>query len=77
MIKLIAASALVAALCVPALADSDNGNKNGWNNPNNPHYSGGSGNNAHGVPGPIVGAGLPIIAVGYGIYWLVRRRRQS
>ena len=29
-----------------------------------------------GAPGPIVGAGLPIIAVGYGVYWLVKRRRQ-
>jgi hypothetical protein len=31
----------------------------------------------HGVPGPIAGAGLPILAVGYGVYWLVRRRRRS
>ena len=30
----------------------------------------------HGVPGPLVGAGLPFIAVGYGVYWLVRRRRK-
>ncbi len=29
------------------------------------------------VPGPLAGAGLPFIAVGYGIYWLVRRRRNS
>jgi hypothetical protein len=28
-----------------------------------------------GAPGPIAGAGLPILAVGYGVYWLVRRRR--
>ena len=50
MKKLITASALVAALCLPALANPDNGNKNGWSNPNNPHYSG--------VPGPLLGAGL-------------------
>jgi hypothetical protein len=31
----------------------------------------------HPVPGPIVGAGLPIIAVGYGAYWLVRRLRRN
>ena len=30
-----------------------------------------------GAPGPIAGAGLPILAVGYGVYWLLRRRRQS
>jgi hypothetical protein len=38
MKKLVTASALVAALCLPALADSDNGNGNkiGWSNPNNP-----------------------------------------
>jgi hypothetical protein len=27
-----------------------------------------------GAPGPIAGAGLPILAVGYGVYWLFRRR---
>ena len=32
---------------------------------------------AHGVPGPLAGAGLPFIAVGYGVYWLVRRRRNT
>jgi hypothetical protein len=31
---------------------------------------------ARGVPGPIAGAGLPVLAVGYGVYWLVRRRRR-
>ena len=30
---------------------------------------------SRGVPGPIVGAGLPVLALGYGVYWLVRRRR--
>lgn len=31
----------------------------------------------HGAPGPIAGAGLPGLAVGFGVYWLVRRRRKS
>jgi hypothetical protein len=75
--KLIVASAILAALSLPALADPDNGNGNklGWDNPNNPHYNNGS--NAHAVPGPLVGAGLPFLAVGYGVYWLVRRRRNA
>jgi hypothetical protein len=30
-----------------------------------------------GVPGPIAGAGVPIIAAGYGVYWLIRRRRRT
>jgi hypothetical protein len=29
------------------------------------------------VPGPIVGAGLPILGLGYGAYWLVRRYRRK
>jgi hypothetical protein len=29
-----------------------------------------------GVPGPIAGAGLPILAIGYGVYWLIKRRRK-
>jgi hypothetical protein len=31
----------------------------------------------HGVPGPITGAGLPVLAVGCGAYWLVRRYRRK
>jgi hypothetical protein len=27
------------------------------------------------VPGPLVGAGLPVLAVGYGAYWLLKRRK--
>jgi hypothetical protein len=31
----------------------------------------------HGAPGPIAGAGLPVLAVGFGLYWLIRRRRKA
>ena len=30
-----------------------------------------------GAPGPIAGAGLPFLAVGCGVYWLVKRRRKN
>ena len=26
------------------------------------------------APGPIAGAGLPVLAIGYGAYWLFKRR---
>ena len=29
------------------------------------------------APGPIAGASLPILAVGFGVYWLVRRNRRK
>jgi len=39
--------------------------------------SGPHGGTVHGAPGPIAGAGLPFLAVGYGAYWLVRRYRRK
>ena len=33
--------------------------------------------NTKGAPGPIAGAGLPFLAVGYGVYWLIERRRKA
>ena len=71
MSKLLLSSALVAALCVPALAGNQDGNNQGQN--------GGSGH-VYGAPGPIAGAGLPIIALGVGglgIYWLISSRRRD
>ena len=31
----------------------------------------------HGVPGPVAGAGLPLLVVACGAYWLVRRYRRE
>jgi hypothetical protein len=31
----------------------------------------------HGAPGPLVGAGLPVLALGGGIYWIVKRVRRK
>ena len=40
--------------------------------------TGKAGSGVHGVPGPVAGAGLPIIAIGgLGVYWLVRRHRRK
>jgi hypothetical protein len=34
-------------------------------------------NRHHPAPVPIAGASLPFLAVGFGVYWLIRRRRKS
>ena len=57
----------VVAFALPANACNDNGNCD-----NAPGH-----NKVSPVPGPLAGAGLPFIAVGYGVYWLVRRRRRN
>ena len=65
MIKFVLAFALIAS---PALAKEHE-------NPGNGNGNGG-GRDVHGAPGPIAGAGLPVLAIGYGVYWLVKRRRK-
>jgi hypothetical protein len=65
------ALALVFTLTIsalPALA-ACNGNGNCENAP-------GQVKKYEGAPGPIAGAGLPMLAIGYGVYWLVKRRRK-
>jgi hypothetical protein len=67
--KLIIAAVALGALSLPAFADPGNGNGFGQG------VGGGQGHKA--VPGPLVGAGLPFLAVGYGAYWLARRYRRK
>jgi hypothetical protein len=58
--------AISTLLVSPVFADStkgNNGNSNGNGGP-------------RGAPEPVLGAGLPILAVGYGVYWVVRRREE-
>jgi hypothetical protein len=71
MRRALTAVVITLGLLSPALA-GDEGNKNGWNNPNNPH-------DVRGAPAPLLGAGLSglVMGVGYGAYWLARRRRRS
>ena len=60
--------ALLLALSVPALAKNDKGNQGNGN---------GNGGNVRGAPGPLAGAGLPVLLIGGGIYWIVRRRKKN
>ena len=73
--KLTLAFAFLAALSLPALADRDDGKR--WGDGDGKRWGDGGGRSVHGAPGPIAGAGLPILAVGYGVYWLVRCRRKA
>jgi hypothetical protein len=57
---------LLLALSIPASAGNNQGQQG---------QNGGSG--AHGAPGPLVGAGLPVLLIGGGIYWIVRRKKAS
>jgi MYXO-CTERM domain-containing protein len=79
MRKLLLSSALVAGLCVPALAGNNQGQNNNNQGQNNNNQGGGG--HTHGAPGPVAGEGLPVIALvglgGLGVYWLVRRRRRQ
>jgi hypothetical protein len=70
MKELTLAFAFAAALSVPAFAEPGRGD--GWGRGDGGGRDHGG---VHGAPGPIAGAGLPVLAVGYGIYWLVRRRK--
>jgi hypothetical protein len=66
MKRLIIAAVILSAASMSAFAQNQNG-------------QGCTGNcgGYSGAPGPIVGAGLPALAIGigYGVYWLRKRRR--
>jgi len=66
MKNLLAAIVASTILISPAFAQNNQGGNN-----NN------QGGGYHGAPGPIAGASLPVLAVGFGIYWLVRRYRRK
>jgi hypothetical protein len=70
-----AAFALTMALplVLSVTASADNGNHFGRDSGNNGNHYG----QVRGAPGPLAGASLPVILVGAGIYWLVRRRKKN
>ena len=61
----------------PNLANAQNSNCNGQCGQNGQNGQNGNHGSVSGAPGPIAGAGLPILAVGYGVYWLIKRRRKA
>ncbi|MFO1108736.1 MAG: hypothetical protein U1E61_06110 [Bradyrhizobium sp.] len=66
-----AAFAFALALFVSSLpASACNGNGNCENAP-------GQNKDPKGAPAPLIGASIPGLALGYGAYWLIRRRRKA
>ena len=62
---------LLLTLSLPALAAGGNNNDQGQNNNDQGQ------NKTRDAPGPVIGAGLPLLLIGGGIYWIVRRRKKA
>jgi hypothetical protein len=72
MHKVITAIVAATFFISPAFADDGGGGDYGRD-----FYRDSGGDHFHPAPGPIAGASLPVLAVGFGVYWLVRRRRKT
>jgi hypothetical protein len=75
---------LTLGLSSPAFAQNGHGQNGNGQNGNGQNGQNGNGQNGQdrdhdprGAPAPLIGAGISGFAVGmgYGVYWLVRRRR--
>jgi hypothetical protein len=70
--------AVLVVLAVSGTASAGYVYYNSALSPNNWVYQGGKATNwkdggVHDAPGPIAGAGHPVLGIGFGAYWLVRR----
>ena len=61
LMKTLLIPVLLLALSLPALAKDKDDKDKG----------------IKGAPGPVIGAGLPLLLIGGGIYWLARRRKKA
>ena len=69
---LLSTIALTLILLAPAPASAQLG---GYIAPSPPPSTNQGG--ARGAPVPLIGASIPGLAIGYGVYWLLRRRRDN
>jgi hypothetical protein len=73
--------ALVAlALSTPAAlarGDNEQGGYQGGGSQGGYQGGDGQGGSRRRAPAPLIGASIPGLAIGYGVYWLIRRRRSS
>jgi hypothetical protein len=72
--KIAIIAALFTAIALPTIALAQGPGRLPTSSPPSTPPSSGS---THPAPAPLIGAGLPVIAVGYGAYWLVRRYRRK
>jgi hypothetical protein len=74
LLALVGVPVTAGAVLYSGIVSPDNWVYQGGSVVNTHNYKDGG---AHVAPGPIAGAGLPFIVIGYGAYWLIKRRRHK